>query len=99
MRYRGGVDSHSVTSAAETRTTPVSGVGPAHNTLPRGPIAWPLRAKKLWTTPVRTAEGEGFEPPGTCIPRLFKSLAFGRSAIPPLFAEPTHPPAGTGPAN
>ena len=31
----------------------------------------------------KTAEGEGFEPPGTCIPRLFKSLAFGRSAIPP----------------
>jgi hypothetical protein len=31
----------------------------------------------------QSAEGEGFEPPGTCIPRLFKSLAFGRSAIPP----------------
>ena len=30
-----------------------------------------------------TAEGEGFEPPGTCIPKLFKSFAFGRSAIPP----------------
>ena len=32
---------------------------------------------------VRPAEGEGFEPPGTCIPKLFKSFAFGRSAIPP----------------
>jgi hypothetical protein len=31
----------------------------------------------------KTAEGEGFEPPGTCIPKLFKSFAFGRSAIPP----------------
>jgi hypothetical protein len=31
----------------------------------------------------KPAEGVGFEPTGTCIPRLFKSLAFGRSATPP----------------
>jgi hypothetical protein len=29
------------------------------------------------------AEGVGFEPTGTRIPKLFKSFAFGRSAIPP----------------
>src|SRR3984957_14618955 len=38
------------------------------------------------------AEGVGFEPTGTCIPKLFKSFAFGRSAIPPdlllLYADP-----------
>jgi hypothetical protein len=42
---------------------------------------------RLWPSPRgelgKTAEGEGFEPPGTCIPKLFKSFAFGRSAIPP----------------
>src|ERR1700732_2778279 len=37
------------------------------------------------------AEGVGFEPTGTCIPRLFKSLAFGRSAIPPPIRLPAHP--------
>src|ERR1700746_1730940 len=44
-----------------------------------------LREVAPWTVrgSGKTAEGEGFEPPGTCIPRLFKSLAFGRSAIPP----------------
>jgi hypothetical protein len=31
----------------------------------------------------KLAEGVGFEPTGTCIPKLFKSFAFGRSAIPP----------------
>jgi hypothetical protein len=35
------------------------------------------------------AEGEGFEPPGTRVPRLFKSPAFGRSAIPPVVRNAT----------
>lgn len=29
------------------------------------------------------AEGEGFEPPNTCVLLVFKTSAIGRSAIPP----------------
>ena len=33
---------------------------------------------------IRLAEGEGFEPPKTCALTVFKTVAFNRSAIPPM---------------